>query len=261
MPCSGSRNATSSSTMQKVKDVIDQMIADGKVDPNRIYITGFSMGGGSTWTFLQNFSDFPAAAAPICPAGGPGNVENALKVAYLPLWTFVDKDDFLYSMVVNNDNTYSQYWNDSLLSVLPENRLDNPPYNGWVFDPHCSWLPAYNEYIDPDHPERGMLIDWFFSKSKIRGIEDVVVETSPGVAPVLPETVTVSVNYNDAGIVQEERTVAWDQIDTQSYAVPGVFIVQGTIEGCVEKATAQVTVASALENAVVLKGAAEIHRQ
>mgnify|MGYP001206635875 CR=1 FL=1 len=249
------RNATTASAMQKVKALIDTWIADGKVDPNRIYITGFSMGGGATWTFLQNFPDVPAAAAPICPAGGPGNVENALKVAYLPLWTFVDDDDFLYGYVLNTYNTYSQYWHDSMLTVFPENKLNNPPYNGWVFDPHCSWLPAYNEYVDP---ERGMLIDWFFSKSKIRGIEDVEVETVPGVAPVLPGTVTVSVNHNDVGIVQEEREVVWDDIDPQSYASPGVFTVQGKIEGCVEKATARVTVASVLENAVVLKGPAEI---
>lgn len=252
------RNASDDASIRKVKEVIDQMIADGKVDPNRIYVTGFSMGGGSTWTFLRNFPEIPAAAAPICPAGGPNNVENALKVAYLPLWTFVDQDDFLYFLVVNNNNTYSQYWNDSLLSILPENRLDNPPYNGWVFDPHCSWLPVYNEYIDPDHPERGMLIDWFFTKSKIRGIEDVAVDTVPGVAPVLPETVTVSVNYNDIGIVQEQKAVVWDDINPQSYATPGVFTVQGSIEGCVEKATARVTVANTIENSVVLKGATEI---
>lgn len=252
------RNANTPDDMRKVKAVIDQMIAEGKVDPNRIYITGFSMGGGSTWTFLTTFPDVPAAAAPICPAGGPGNVENALKVAYLPIWTFVDDDDFLYSWVLNTFNTYKEYWHDALLSVLPENRLDSPPYNGWVFDPHCSWVPVYNEYIDPEHPERGMLIDWFFTKSKIRGIEDVAVETAAGVAPVLPEKVTVSVNYNDRGIVREERTVVWDEIDPQSYANPGVFTVYGTIEGCAEKATATVTVTGSGENSVVLKGPGEV---
>ena len=91
----GPRNATTPEAMHKVKGIIDMMIAEGKVDPNRIYITGFSMGGGSTWTFLTTYPDVPAAAAPLCPAGGPGSVENALKVAYLPIWTFVDEGDFL----------------------------------------------------------------------------------------------------------------------------------------------------------------------
>ncbi len=252
------RNATTAQAAAKVKSLVETWIAEGKVDPNRIYITGFSMGGGATWTFLQNFPEFPAAAAPICPAGGPGNVDNALKVAYLPLWTFVDQNDFLYSMVVNNNNTFSPYWHDSLLSVLPENRLDNPPYNGWVFDPHCSWLPAYNEYIDPEHPDRGMLIDWFFTKSKIRGINELAVNTEPGVAPVLPGTISVSVNYNDAGITFEDRAVVWDEINPESYAGPGTFTVLGKVEGCVEKAKATVIVEGTAQNAVILKGPSQV---
>lgn len=235
------RNATTPESMHKVKAVIDEMIAAGKVDPNRVYITGFSMGGGSTWTFLRTFPDFAAAAAPLCPAGGPGSVENAEAVANLPIWTFVDVNDFLYDSVVNNDRIYGPYLNDSLLSILPENRLNNPPYNGHVFDGHAVWLPVYNEYV---HPERGMLIDWLFSKSKIKGISDVEVHTVSGVAPALPETVVVDVNNNRTGVVSEERAVVWDAIDPQSYGNdgPGVFTVEGTIEGVVEKAVATVTV-------------------
>ncbi|MCR2807974.1 cohesin domain-containing protein [Paenibacillus soyae] len=236
------RNATTVQSMHKVKAVIDEMIDAGKVDPNRVYITGFSMGGGSTWTFLQTFPDFAAAAAPLCPAGGPGTVENAKAVANLPLWTFVDEEDFLYNSVVNTDKTYSPYWNDSLLTIIPFNQLNDPPYNGHRFDGHAVWLPVYNEYV---HPERGMLIDWLFSQSKIRGIAEVEATTEIGIAPVLPETVAVEVNQNAAGIATEERSVAWDAIDPQLYNKPGVFEVQGAIEGIVEKATAKVTVVSA----------------
>ncbi|MCJ8008440.1 Ig-like domain-containing protein [Lederbergia wuyishanensis] len=235
------RNATTPAAMHNVKAVIDKMIADGKVDPNRVYITGFSMGGGSTWTFLRTFPDFAAAAAPLCPAGGPGSVDAANAVAYLPIWTFVDEGDFLFNSVVNNDRIYGPYLNDSLLTILPENRLDNPPYNGHVFDGHAVWLPVYNEYV---HPERGMLIDWLFSKSKIRGISDVEVNTVSGVAPTLPETVVVDVNYSTKGVISEERAVVWNAIDPKSYGNdgPGVFNVEGTIEGSVKKAVATVTV-------------------
>src|SRR5690625_3381989 len=235
------RNATTPADMHKVKGVIDEMIANGKVDPNRIYITGFSMGGGSTWTFLQTYPDLPAAAAPLCPANGPGSVENALAVAHLPLWSFVDVDDFLYDAVLEIDRVYGPYWNDSLLSILPENRLDEPPYNGHVFDGHAVWLPVYNEYV---HPERGMLIDWLFSHSKIQHVADVEVSTAAGVAPQLPETVSVDIKDNADGIVTEERAVTWNEVDPADYSVdgPGVFEVEGTIEGTVEKVTATVTV-------------------
>lgn len=232
------RNATSPEAMHKVKAVIDQWIEEGKVDPNRIYVTGFSMGGWSTWTFLQQFPDLPAAAAPLCPAFGPDEA-TAQAVAHLPLWVFVDVDDFLYQSVVERYNTFSPYWHDSKLSILPENRLNNPPYNGWKFDGHAVWLPVYNEYVDE---ERGMLIDWLFAQSKVRGIEEVQVSTTAGTAPTLPGTVKVDINYNATGIEQEERAVTWDEIDADQYASPGTFTVEGTVEGIVEKAVATVTV-------------------
>lgn len=235
------RNATTVDSMHKVKGIIDEMVAEGKVDPNRIYVTGFSMGGGSTWTFLRTYPDVAAAAAPLCPAGGPGSVENAQKVANLPLWTFVDEEDFLYNSVLTTDRTYSPYWNDSKLTTIPFNVLNDPPYNGWRFDGHSVWLPVYNEYVDE---ERGMLIDWFFSHSKIQHVESVEVTTDKGIAPVLPGTVAVDVNRSEEGIVTEDRVVVWNAIDPQLYNVSGVFQVEGTIEGAIEKAIATVTVIS-----------------
>ncbi|MFS0722976.1 cohesin domain-containing protein [Paenibacillus sp. 1P07SE] len=245
------RNATTVESMHKVKAVIDGMIEAGKVDPNRVYITGFSMGGGSTWTFLRTYPDFAAAAAPLCPAGGPQNVENALKVANLPLWTFVDEEDFLYNSVVNTDRTYSPYWNDSLLTIIPFNQLHEPPYNGHRFDGHSVWLPVYNEYV---HPDRGMLIDWLFSQSKIRGIAETEVITEAGIAPVLPETVAVDVNHSATGVATENRPVVWDAIDPSRYAASGVFEVLGTIEGVLEKAKATVTVVSTASSSATLTG-------
>lgn len=249
------RNATTEASMHKVKAVIDQMIADGKVDKNRIYITGFSMGGGSTWTFLRTYPELAAAAAPLCPAGGPQSVENAKKVANLPLWTFVDEEDFLFNSVVNTDKTYSPYWNDSLLTIIPFNQLMEPPYNGHRFDGHSVWLPVYNEYT---HPERGMLIDWLFSHSKVRGIADVEVTTEAKVAPVLPATVAVEVNSSATGVATEERPVVWEEIAPQRYAAPGVFEVSGTIEGVSEKAKATVTVVSSTASSATLTGPARV---
>lgn len=249
------RNVNTADAALIVRELVETWIAEGKVDPNRIYVTGFSMGGGSTWTFLQANPDFAAAAVPICAFGGLSNVDSAKQQAYLPLWAIVTEGDFLYSMVVNNHNTYGPYLFDSYLTILPENKLEAYPYNGWVFDPHCAWLPAYNELTDD---ERGTVIEWLFSKSRIRGIEPVSADTVPGVAPVLPGTVTVNVNHSATGIVPEVRNVVWNAIDPQQYAGPGVFTVEGTIEGCVERAIATVTVEGTAESSVQLKGVAEV---
>ena len=223
-----------------VKGVIDEWIAEGKVDPNRIYMTGYSMGSSSTWAFVQAYPEYVAAA--VYGAGtGPGTVEMADAVSHMPLWEWVDVDDFAYNGVINRYNAVGHLLTDYELTILPEVVLHEYPYNGWKFDGHSSWLVAYNEFV---HPERGTVFDWFFGISRIRGIEELSVNTVAGVAPVLPDTVTVEVNYNATGVVSEERAVVWDPIDPTDYGNDGsgAFTVEGTIEGVVEKAVATVTV-------------------
>ncbi|HEX2947315.1 MAG TPA: prolyl oligopeptidase family serine peptidase [Clostridia bacterium] len=158
------RNATSASSMAKVMAVVEKWEKEGLVDPNRIYVTGFSMGGMSTWTFLNTYPDVPAAAVPICAAGAPSSVAVAKSYANLPIWAFVTQKDFLYNMCVNVQKTYGPYFRDYKLTVLEENKVMMEPYNGWVFDPHCCWIPVYNEYTDS---EGKMAIDWMFAQNKV----------------------------------------------------------------------------------------------
>lgn len=40
------------------------------IDPNRIYLTGYSMGGAGAWANLKKIAPLLAAAAPLAPAGG-----------------------------------------------------------------------------------------------------------------------------------------------------------------------------------------------
>jgi len=158
------RNATSSSAMAKVVAVIEKWVAEGRVDPNRVYVTGFSMGGMSTWTFLNTFPDVAAAAIPICAAGGPTNVDVAKSYANLPIWAFVTQGDFLYFLCLNVTNTYGPYFNDYKFTVLEDNKVMMEPYNGWIFDPHCAWIPVYNEYRDENNM---MAIDWLFAQNRV----------------------------------------------------------------------------------------------
>ncbi|HEX3602302.1 MAG TPA: hypothetical protein VHU84_19265, partial [Lacipirellulaceae bacterium] len=55
--------------------MIDQAIAQRDVDPNRIYITGLSLGGGGAWNFLNLFPNRVAATVPICAVGPSGNFD------------------------------------------------------------------------------------------------------------------------------------------------------------------------------------------
>ncbi len=56
-----------------------------KVDPQRIYLTGLSMGGYGTWSLAAAHPDRWAAIAPICGGGDP---EQATKIKDVPCWCF-----------------------------------------------------------------------------------------------------------------------------------------------------------------------------
>jgi predicted peptidase len=74
-----------SESMAAVLALVEKMIADGGVDPNRVYITGLSMGGYGTW-FASGTTKSPfVAAAPICGGGDPS---WAPRYKNLPLWAF-----------------------------------------------------------------------------------------------------------------------------------------------------------------------------
>ncbi len=51
--------------------LLDEVIAQYHVDEERVYVTGFSMGGFGTWTLAEAHPERFAAIAPICGGGNP----------------------------------------------------------------------------------------------------------------------------------------------------------------------------------------------
>jgi predicted peptidase len=70
--------------------VVDGLIAAGKVDPERVYVTGLSMGGYGTWYAAGMPGSRFAAAAPVCGGGDP---RWAKRYVGLPIWAFHGDDD------------------------------------------------------------------------------------------------------------------------------------------------------------------------
>lgn len=65
-----------------VMDVLAEMMRAYRVDPDRVYITGHSMGGFGTWSVAMNHPEVFAAIAPI--SGGVMNPANISKIAHVP---------------------------------------------------------------------------------------------------------------------------------------------------------------------------------
>jgi predicted peptidase len=65
--------------------LLDEIVEKYKVDQDRIYVTGLSMGGFGTWALAGSTPDRFSAIAPICGGGDP---ERAKWLAHIPVWIF-----------------------------------------------------------------------------------------------------------------------------------------------------------------------------
>ncbi len=65
--------------------LLDHIIESHKVDEDRIYVTGLSMGGFGTWRLAAYTPDRFAAIAPIC---GGGDAHSSKLFSHLPTWVF-----------------------------------------------------------------------------------------------------------------------------------------------------------------------------
>jgi predicted peptidase len=72
-------------TEQPVLELIDHLEQTLRVDPDRIYLTGLSMGGYGTWHFATLAPRRFAAIAPICGGGIPYRMRL---IPHLPVWAF-----------------------------------------------------------------------------------------------------------------------------------------------------------------------------
>lgn len=72
-------------------NLLDEIVSRYKVDTERIYLTGLSMGGYGTWSLVCEYPERFAAIAPICGGGEPFFADRLKDV---PVWAFHGaKDD------------------------------------------------------------------------------------------------------------------------------------------------------------------------
>ena len=71
-------------------EICRHLVAERQADPDRIYITGLSLGGFGTWDAIQREPMLFAAAIPIC---GGGDIRRVQEIKRLPIWVFHGRDD------------------------------------------------------------------------------------------------------------------------------------------------------------------------
>lgn len=69
----------------ELQDMLEQLQIKYRVDPDKIYLTGLSMGGFGTWAWACSRPGQFAAIAPVC---GGGYVHYAYELKNTPVWAF-----------------------------------------------------------------------------------------------------------------------------------------------------------------------------
>ena len=89
------RNLDWSMILPALHNLVTHIVESLRVDPDRIYLTGFSMGGFGAWAFATEYPNHFAAVVPICGGGRhlldfPNRLKN---LVHIPVWCFHGDQD------------------------------------------------------------------------------------------------------------------------------------------------------------------------
>lgn len=72
-------------------DTFNQLKKKYRIDPDRVYLTGVSMGGGGTFEIAKKHPDTFAALVPLC--AWQSTTTNLCKLSKIPIWTLHGEND------------------------------------------------------------------------------------------------------------------------------------------------------------------------
>lgn len=162
--CAENRWWTDEGNLIMLRQLLEEMKARLPIDPNRVYVTGLSMGGMGSWALISRWPELFAAAMPVCGAGDPEKVPPAKEV---PVWAFHAVNDTVVPITGRIDSPLfpsccgSRVMVSALRSAgnlnvrITEYSADFMERQG--LHGHAAWTPAY---ADREAKE------WLFSFSR-----------------------------------------------------------------------------------------------
>ena len=126
--------------------LLDEVEKIYRVDTERVYVTGLSMGGEGTWKLIMAEPDRFAAAAPVCGRTGSAYLD-ACRLINLPIWVFHGAMDDIVSLdeSVRMVKALDACGNEVKFTVYPRanhnawtETYDNPELYEWLLEHHLN---------------------------------------------------------------------------------------------------------------------------
>lgn len=165
--------------------LVDEVLASYRIDPDRVYLTGVSLGGQGAWAVAAAAPERFAALAPVC---GHGDWRSAARFGKLPVWAFHGALDEVVPLephrqmveAVNQAGgsarltvfeggdhgnilvpVYGRAGGSRLYDWLLRQRR-NQPAPGWTVAEQMERLPGPGGITGPPAPRPGEIWDQFF---------------------------------------------------------------------------------------------------
>ena len=110
--------------------LLDSVLHKYRVDKDRVYVTGASMGGTGTWRLAGAHPERFAAIVPICGRGDPA---DAKQLARLPIWVFHGAKDPVVSIA-----------SEKAMVAAIEAAGGNVKFTIYPEAAHNAWTATYN---------------------------------------------------------------------------------------------------------------------
>ncbi len=111
--------------------LLDEVKKSYRVDADRVYLTGLSMGGFGSWALAAAHPEVFAAIAPIC---GGGNPRDASRIKDLPIWVFHGAKDPTVALALS----------EQMVKALKEAGAGEVKFTVYPDAGHDSWTETYN---------------------------------------------------------------------------------------------------------------------
>jgi predicted esterase len=192
-----------------VMEVINWAKNKFRVDEKRIYITGLSLGGGGTWSMLQDYPQLFASSAVIC--GGYNTPSKASRIAAenLPVWAFHgDADPTVpLSTTVNMVNAINA------CQPTPNPKAKLTIYPGVK---HDAWNRAYvtdHTYHNPN------VYEWMLSYTNTKNGSNYIPTANAGADKSYSSVSTISLSGSGADSDGSISSYRWTKISGPSVTI------------------------------------------
>jgi predicted peptidase len=133
-------------SMAMTLEIVRRLVAERQADPDRLYITGLSLGGFGTWDAIQRWPGVFAAAVPVC---GGGDVRRTREIRKLPVWVFHG----------NADKNVPVACSRRMVEALKQAGNRKVRYTEYEGAAHNVWDRVYADRE---------LVEWLFGQSRVQ---------------------------------------------------------------------------------------------